>query len=146
MDAMIFISFAKKTRQQGFTLIEVLVVAVLLAFITAIAIPLLRDNVREAYVPEAEAVLASISTTAQRCKLAKGAFDHAECTLDGFINATYVDTNTTDKWTFAYKPTSATTFTATATGVETNSDLKGKTITITYNLAATPHETKAYNF
>ena len=153
MDAMIFISFAKKTRQQGFTLIEVLVVAVLLAIITAIAIPLLRDNVREAYVPEAEAVLASISTTAQRCKLQTGAFNNAACNLDGtaplypsFTTQGYVDTHTTNKWTFAYKPTSATTFTATATGVETNSDLKGKTITITYNLAATPHETKAYNF
>jgi len=69
---MIFISFAKKTRQQGFTLIEVLVVTVLLAIITAIAIPLLRDNVVEAYVPEAEAVLASISTTAQRSRLLSG--------------------------------------------------------------------------
>lgn len=40
--------------RQGFTLIEMLVVAVLQAIITAISMPLLRDNVVEAsYVPEA---------------------------------------------------------------------------------------------
>lgn len=131
---------------QGFTLIELLVVAVLLAVITAIAIPLLRDNVVESYVPEAEAVLASYSTTAQRCRLLKGAFNHADCTRSNFIAAGYVDEGSTNKWTFAYNPTTADAFTATATGATTNSDLNGKTITLTFNVASTPHESKSYNF
>ncbi|MFH2123751.1 MAG: prepilin-type N-terminal cleavage/methylation domain-containing protein [Pseudomonadota bacterium] len=131
---------------RGFTLIEMLVVAVLLAIITAIAMPLLRDNVVEAYVPEAEAVLASYSTTAQRCRLLKGAFNHADCTKANFIAAGYVDEGSTNKWTFTYTSTSTDAFTATATGVTTNSDLNGKTITLTYNVASTPHESKTYNF
>lgn len=133
-------------RQRGFTVIELLVVAVLLAIITAVAMPLLRSNVVEAYVPEAEAVLASISTTAQRCKLMYGGFNNAACTLNNFVAVKYVDTATTNKWTFSYNPTSATAFTATATGVTTNNDLKNKTITLTYNEASTPHESKSYNF
>lgn len=136
--------------RQGFTLIEVLVVSVLLAVITAIAIPLLRDNVIEAYVPEAEAVLASISTAAERCRLIQTTY--TGCTLENFITDGLVDTNSTNKWTFAFavdgaNPTSK--FTATANGVTTNKDMKGKTITLTYdraNVLPAPRETKTYNF
>ena len=134
----------------GFSLIEVMVVAVLIGIIASIAIPMNRDQLVEAYVPEAEAVLASISIAEQRCRLLHGGFNNSNCTLAKFgpapAGAGYVDTGSTAKWTFTLSASSPDIFTATASGKTTNSDLSGKTITLTYNFAATPHESKIYNF
>lgn len=132
--------------QHGFTLIELLVVAVILAIITAVAIPLLNDSTTESYVPEAVAVLSSISTTAQRCKLMYGAFNNASCTLPNFIAVGYVDVNTTNKWTFTYNNAHGTgCFEAYADG-KTGTKLAGKRIKLRHDLGATPHETLSYNF
>lgn len=140
--------------QQGFTLIELLVVTVIMAIISSIAIPLLRANLVEAHTPAAEAVLASISTAAQRCRFEKGAFNDSDCTDDvaaapdsgALTNNWGVDTNSTDKWTFTYTSTGPNTFTATATGSATDNDLKEKTIILKFDVNKSPHEQKTYNF
>lgn len=144
----------KSRWQQGFTLIELLVVTVLMAIISAIAIPLLRDNLVEANTPAAEAVLASISTAAQRCRFEKGAFNDTDCLKEvaaapdsgDLTNNWGVDTNSTDKWTFSYTSKLADTFTATASGISTDADLKGKSIILVFDVSKSPHEQKTYNF
>jgi prepilin-type N-terminal cleavage/methylation domain-containing protein len=145
---------SQQEQQQGFTLIELLVVTVLLAIISSIAIPLLRDNLVEAYTPEAEAVLASISTGAQRCRFEKGGFDNTICTSEvaaapttgNLANNWGVDTNSTNKWTFTYTSSDANVFTAKALGNTADSDLNGKTITLVFDISKSPHEQKTYNF
>lgn len=134
--------------RQGFTIVELVVVAVIMAIIVAIAVPLYKGHLVDSYAPEGEAVLSAISTAAQRYRLMNGTF--ANMNLNAPTDADSLlryglDINTTDKWTFNITSAGASSFTAVATGNGTAvSALSGKTITLTYNLAATPHESKQY--
>lgn len=132
----------------GFSLIELFVVAVIVAIMAAIAIPMYKGSLPDAYAPEAESVLSAISTAAQRYRL-----EHTNSFVGMDANNMQplidlgLDLHTTDKWSFALSNVAADSFTATASGNGTAvSELSGKTITMNYNLDSTPHDQRSYNF
>ena len=129
-------------RQLGFSLVELLAVIVIIGIISAIAISLYKESLPDAYAPEAEAVLASIVTAAQRCRIEHGN-SFSNCDIDTLKNNYAVDTGSTDKWTFAISSASANSFTVVATG---QGPVAGKQITLNFDLDSTPHETKTYNW
>ncbi len=49
-------------KKQNFTLVELMVVAIIVAILAAVAIPLMRGNVDRAIVTEAEAAMSTINT------------------------------------------------------------------------------------
>lgn len=134
-------------NEHGFTFIELFVVVVLVAILSAIAVPLYQESVIEAYAPEGKAVLASISAAAQRYRVYNNN-SFSGLTLTTLTAAPYnVKTNATDKWTFSITNATDNTFTAVATGNGAKiPKLSGKTITLTFDVNATPQETFTENW
>lgn len=54
-----------KTRQAGFTLIEVLVVVIIVAILAAVAFPIYQNYVKGAYASDAQSAIGSIYNAAQ---------------------------------------------------------------------------------
>ena len=55
----------KQKRQQGFTLIEVLVVVIIVAILAAVAFPIYQSYVKSAYASEAQATIGAIWNACQ---------------------------------------------------------------------------------
>jgi prepilin-type N-terminal cleavage/methylation domain-containing protein len=133
---------------RGFSLIELFVVAVIVAIIAAIAIPMYKGSLPDAYAPEAEAVLSAISTAAQRYRLENSnSFVGMDANNMQKLKDLGLDLGTTNKWSFTLSNVQANSFTVVASGNGTAvSDLAGKTITMQYNIGSTPHEQRSCNF
>ncbi len=115
-----------KKFQPGFTLIEIMIAVVIVAILSAIALPAYQQYVIRAKRTDGRAALLNNHTALEKCKATFGVYNNAACTItaaspDGHYTVTVAST--------------ATTFTLTATpiGAQAN-DTECSTITLT-NLA-----------
>ena len=120
----------KSNRRQGFTLLELLVIVVVLAVLSAIAIPNFTRAVERARVQDVEATLSAIFQSERLFELDNGTFG----TLGALIAGNYVTDpdpgNSNPDFNFAIAA-AATTFTVTAT--RTGGAFNGDTITVNQN-------------
>ncbi len=133
----------RKSRKKGFTLVELMVVAVIVAILAAVAVPLMSANKKRAMATEAEAAMGTIRTALRTMRAQTGAYnlDLNGSTLTAPVApATLPGIDTTDLvgkyWAqsmYSITAIAAGSYTITATG--TGSDVGG--ITITLNEAGT---------
>lgn len=90
-----------KYKASGFTLIEAMITAVIIAIVAAVAIPQYQDYVRESRRTAAKAALSETAQALERCFTKYGAYDDTDCTVDtsfetegGFYDVS-VDTDST---------------------------------------------------
>jgi type IV pilus assembly protein PilA len=132
-----------KNKKSGFTLVELMVVAVIVAILAAVAIPLMSGNRTRAMATEAEAALGTMRTSMRAMYAQSGSCvkdlegaDYAggaATTIPG-INAGDLDGRYFDDAAYSVSPDSATTYTLTAAGANSTAggadDVAGITITL----------------
>lgn len=65
----------KTRKKSGFTLVELMVVAIIVAILAAVAIPLMSANKRRAMVTEAESALGTVRTSLRAMFAQSGAYN-----------------------------------------------------------------------
>ena len=118
----------KRFNQAGFTLLELMIVAAIVAILASLAMAFYGDNVTSARRTDGRTALLNNATTLEKCKAAYGAYNNAACVInanspDGFYTVGVASTATT--FTLTATPagaqtsdTDCTTMTLTNTGVE----------------------------
>jgi prepilin-type N-terminal cleavage/methylation domain-containing protein len=64
-----------RPREQGFTLVELMVVAIIVAILAAVAVPLMSGNKKRAMGTEAETALGTVRTALRLLHVETGAYD-----------------------------------------------------------------------
>ncbi|MEI8141039.1 MAG: prepilin-type N-terminal cleavage/methylation domain-containing protein [bacterium] len=123
-----------RKNKAGFTLVELMVVAIIVAILAAVAIPLMTGNKKKAMATEAQAALGSIRTAMQVYKAENGNFPTANAGTHPYAIANFtIKTNDLAGKYFAdgdyTVQSAAATYTATATG--STGDVNGLTVTLT---------------
>ena len=123
---------SKKTGliQQGFTLVELLIVVVIVGILSAVALPQFFSQTKKAAATEGTQQASSIAKQAAAYYLEQGTLgtDDADCS---YYAGTISTTNT--NFTYACSGTK-TAFVVTATGKDTNDNTKGVVVKFTGNL------------
>lgn len=127
--------FGKRSRrilrsQEGFTLIEMMVVIILVAALAAIAVPLYTQYLQQARTSEATGMIGAISAAEKTYKLKEGSYAAA---ADNAAIKSTLGVDLADVKYFSYAATAAGVITATGLAAA-GTDLSTKTIT--YDLAA----------
>ena len=117
----------KGRGQQGFTLVELMIVIVIVGILAAVALPNFLNQTKKAAATEATQTVSSIFKQATTYNLENGSLG----TIDTDCS-TYSGTQS-GKFTYACGG-SQTAFTVTATGSTSNSNTNGVTVTLTGNV------------
>ncbi|HXF79711.1 MAG TPA: type IV pilin protein [Usitatibacter sp.] len=118
------------SRQRGFTLIEVMIVVVIVAILSAIAIPSYRDYITRGRVIEATAGLGDARTKMEQYFQDNRTYPTACQISPTAPGATEVQLQALQNFTLSCSALTATTYTVTATGTNT---MVGFTYTINQN-------------
>ncbi len=120
----------KARAQQGFTLIELMIVVAIIGILAAVAIPQYKDYTAKAKVGNAVTSVDSFKSAVALCGQEEGALDN--CNQAGILSAaTFTKTNEVSGATITDKGVITLTFEAAS---KVGNDLGGKTITFTPNL------------
>lgn len=91
-----------RCRQQGFTLVEMLIVVVILGILAMVAVPSYRDSITKSRRADARVALHSTAQRLERCFTQFGSYDAADCDIaspaespEGFYTVTVERTATT---------------------------------------------------
>lgn len=103
----------KDMKQQGFTLIELMIVVAIIGIIGSIAYSSYQDSVRKTKRAEAKTTLLELAQRLERCYTANGAYDTACSVHDGTDLVTVVTEH--GHYDLAIPTLTATAFTVTAT-------------------------------
>jgi prepilin-type N-terminal cleavage/methylation domain-containing protein len=124
----------KKSKKAGFTLVELMVVAIIVAILAAVAIPLMSGNRERAIATEAQAGCSTVATAIKLYYVEKG--DSANpSTLSDLSAVSSADLSGTYFNSYSFTAVAPTNYTVTATGFN---DAAGKEVTMTVlNGAAT---------
>ncbi len=94
----------KRVNQQGFTLMELMVVIVIVAILAAVAVPLYINYVRDAQRSEAKAAIGAIVTAEQVYLLKNSTYTDLQGLMDSKMvdisEAAGANDGTTGKWRF----------------------------------------------
>ena len=91
----------KKNKQQGFTLVEILVVVAIIGILASIIVPKLTTKVDDARVQKAQHDIKTISSVLELYKLDKYSYPSSEQGLEALVGS-YLDTLPKDPWDRAY--------------------------------------------
>ena len=125
-------AFRRTGREEGFTLVELLIVILIVGILAAVAIPLYLGYTKDAKLAEGKALLGSVMTALQGCVQAKGSGQ--SCSVSEIVNRVGVSTAgvTGDgRWTvttsgsLAVSSTSPPTFSGTIQAAGTGADTAG---------------------
>ena len=83
-------AFRGKGREEGFTLVELLIVILIVGILAAVAIPLYLGYTKDAKLAEGKALLGSVMTALQGCVQAKGSGQ--SCVVSEIVNRVGVTT------------------------------------------------------
>jgi type IV pilus assembly protein PilA len=83
-------AFRRTGREEGFTLVELLIVILIVGILAAVAIPLYLGYTKDAKLAEGKALLGSVMTALQGCVQAKGSGQ--SCSVSEIVNRVGVST------------------------------------------------------
>ena len=123
---------SKKTGliQQGFTLVELLIVVVIVGILSTVALPQFFSQTKKAAATEGTQQASSIAKQAAAYYLEQGTLGTVDADCSDYAG-TILDTNT--NFTYSCSGTK-TAFVVTATGKDTNDNTKGVVVKFTGNL------------
>ncbi len=117
-----------KKNKAGFTLVELMVVAIIVAILAAVAIPLMSGNKKRAMASEAQAALGTLRTQMSVYKAEKGAFPTV---LTAVLASGSKELDGTYFKTTDYSLSTATTSNYTLLATGSTGDVSGLTVTLT---------------